>query len=327
MKNNKIIVILGPTASGKSSAAIKLAKKFNGEVISADSRQIYRDMDIGTGKITKDYSDKSGSSSLQATSYKLQANFISEEIPHYMIDIISPKTDFSVAKFKKRTERHIKDILERGKLPIVCGGTGFWIQAIVDDVIYPEVKPDWKLREKLEKQSLEKLLEKLKKLDPQRAKTVDIKNKVRLIRAIEICQTLGCVPSVNHEPKTKNYEFLQIGIKREKEILHKRIELNVKKRFKNGMISEVENLKKSGLSWKKIESFGLSYKLIPQYLKGEIPSEEELIEKIYLAEKNYAKRQMTWFKKDTRIKWLTDYKEIEKEVKNFINPSSIKNKY
>lgn len=318
MKNNKIIVILGPTASGKSSTAIGLAKKFDGEVISADSRQIYRGMDIGTGKIAKDYSDKSESSSLLATSYKLQANFISEGIPHYMIDIINPKTDFSVAKFKKRTERHIKDILKRGKLPIICGGTGFWIQAVVDDVIYPDVKPDWEQRKKLENYSLEKLLEKLKKLDPQRAQTVDTKNKVRLIRAIEICHTLGKVPISKYKIPNTKYQFLQIGIKREKEILHKRIELNVKKRFKDGMISEVENLKKSGLSWKKIESFGLSYKLIPQYLKGEIPSEEELIEKIYLAEKNYAKRQMTWFKKDARIKWLTDYKEIEEEVREYL---------
>lgn len=308
MENNKIIVILGPTASGKSSTAIKLAKKFNGEIISADSRQIYRGMDIGTGKITSD----------QNTKHKIQNTFLSEGIIHYMLDIVSPRTDFNVAKFKKRAEKHIKNILKHGKVPIICGGTGFWIQSIVDDIVYPEVKPDWKLREKLEKQSLEMLLKKLKKLDPERASTVDIKNKVRLIRAIEICRALGHVPSVNCGLKTRNYEFLQLGIKREKEILHQRIKLNVVQRFKAGMISEVEKLHKRGLSWKKIMSFGLSYKLIPMYLRGEILSEKELIEKIYLAEKNYAKRQMTWFKRNAKIKWLTDYKEIEKEVKNFI---------
>ncbi|MFZ2153809.1 MAG: tRNA (adenosine(37)-N6)-dimethylallyltransferase MiaA [Candidatus Moraniibacteriota bacterium] len=324
MRNNKIIIILGPTASGKSSAAIRLAKKFNGEIISADSRQIYRGMDVGTGKVTG-----SIGTIIPSLPKNLNKNtvFVSEGVPHYMIDIVSPRTDFSVAKFKKRATRHIEDILKRGKVPIICGGTGFWIQSIVDDIIYPQVKPDWKLREKLEKQSLEKLLEKLKKLDPQRAKTVDIKNKIRLIRAIEICQALGNVPAINLGPKTKTYEFLQLGIEREKEILHERIKLNVTQRFNSGMINEVENLHNSGLSWKKIMSFGLSYKLIPLYLKGEISSQADLIEKIYLAEKQYAKRQLTWFKKDKRIKWLTDYKEIEQTVENFIHPTALlKNK-
>ncbi|MGW8184675.1 MAG: tRNA (adenosine(37)-N6)-dimethylallyltransferase MiaA [Candidatus Moraniibacteriota bacterium] len=294
---NKIIIILGPTASGKSSVAIKLAKKFNGEIISADSRQIYKKMDIGSGKITKEE---------QAMT------------PHWMLDIVSPKTDFSVAKFKKKAEKHIADILKRGKVPIICGGTGFWIQSIVDNTVYPEVKPDWELRKKLEKKSLAQLFSMLKKLDPTRAENIDAKNPVRLIRAIEICRALGCVPSVNCGPKTKNYEILQIGIKRDKEVLHQRIKLNVEQRLKAGMIAEVKELHKSGLSWKKIESFGLSFKLIPQFLRSEIETIEELKEKIYLVEKQYAKRQMTWFKKDQRIKWLTDYKDIQKEVKNFL---------
>jgi len=295
--NNKIIIILGPTASGKSSTAIKLAQKFNGEIISADSRQIYKGMDIGSGKITP------------------QERAL---ISHYMLDIVSPKTDFSVAKFKKRAEKYIENILKRDKLPIICGGTGFWIQAIVDDIIYPEVKPNWELRKKLEKESLENLFEKLEKIDPQRAKTVDIKNKVRLIRAIEICQTLGKVP-IKKEVTSSKYNFLQIGILRDKESLHQRIKLNVEQRFKGGMITEVENLKKSGLSWKKIESFGLSFKLVPQFIRGKIKTIPELKEKIYLAEKNYAKRQMTWFKRDKRIKWIDDYKKIELRTKNFLN--------
>lgn len=318
MKNNfknKIIIILGPTASGKSSTAIKLAQKFNGEIISADSRQIYRGMDIGSGKVTG--SKKAVIPSLSRDLNK-KTTFISEGISHYMIDIVSPQTDFSVAKFKKKAERYIEDILKRDKLPIICGGTGFWIQAIVDDIVYPEVKPDWQLRKNLEKESLENLLNKLRKIDPQRAKTVDIKNKVRLIRAIEICQSLGKVPTNSKIKKDPKYNFLQIGIMRDKEELIQRIKLNVKKRFDLGMIEEVENLKKQGLSWSKIMSFGLSYKLIPQYLKGEIKTQEELIEKIYLAEKNYAKRQMTWFKKDKRIKWLDNYEEIKKEVEFFI---------
>lgn len=324
MKNNKVIVILGPTASGKSSTAIKLAKKFNGEIISADSRQIYRGMDIGSGKISKDKPTNNKSSQLLTTNYKLKDNFISEKIPHYMIDIVSPKTDFNVAKFKKRADKHIEDILRRGMIPIICGGTGFWIQAIVDDIIYPEVKPNWKLREKLEKSSPIQLFSMLKKLDPERAENIDAKNPVRLIRAIEICNAIGKVPTTKYKIRGTRYQFLQIGINREKEILHQRIKLNVAQRFKNGMIAEVEKLHTKGVSWKKIMSFGLSYKLIPMYLKGEILSKEELLEKIYLAEKNYAKRQMTWFKRNSNIKWLIDYKDIEKEVKKFIHPNTFK---
>ncbi|MFA6183636.1 MAG: tRNA (adenosine(37)-N6)-dimethylallyltransferase MiaA [Parcubacteria group bacterium] len=322
----KVIVILGPTASGKSSAAIKLAKKFNGEIISADSRQIYRSMDIGTGKVTGSIKSvipnlsRNLGKNIATVNRKLRTKnqvFISQGIRHYMLDIVSPKTKYSVAKFKKRAEKHIKDILKRGKLPIICGGTGFWIKALVDNITYPEVNPDWGLRKNLEKESLEYLFEKLKEIDPQRASTVDKKNKVRLIRAIEICHTLGSVPK-NNQKNDNKYKFLQIGILREKEILHKRIRLNIMKRFKMGMISEVEKLHKEGLGWKKIESFGLSYKLIPMFLRKEILSSDELLEKIYLAEKNYAKRQTTWFKKDSRIIWLTDYKDIQKKVSLFL---------
>ena len=303
MKNKidkKIIVILGPTASGKSDIAIKLAQKFNGEIISVDSRQIYTDMDIGSGKVT-----------------------IEEQkmAPHWMLDIVSPKRNFSASQFKKKADKIIADILRRGKLPILCGGTGFWIQAIVDNAVYPEVKPDWELRNELRNRTAEELFRKLQRLDPERAETIDWKNPVRLIRAIEICQTLGKVPPKIERSNSK-YEFLQIGIQRDKEVLHKRIRLNVQKRFAQGMIAEVENLKTLGLSWKKIESFGLSYKLIPQYLRGEITDKEELLEKIYLAEKNYSKRQMTWFAKNKKILWIENYEDIEKEMASFLKKQS-----
>ena len=314
---NKIIVILGPTASGKSSAAIKLAKKFGGEIISADSRQIYRGLDIGAGKIKK-----------QEARSKKQEKFMSGGIVHYMIDIASPRTDYNAAKFKKKAEKIIQDISKRNKLPIICGGSGFWIKAVVDDVQFPEVKPNKALRKKLEKLSAEKLFKKLKKLDLARAKTIDSKNKVRLIRAIEICETLGKVPRLRLRKLRKikgtsfhdreKMSFLQIGIKHPKKVLRERIRKNISKRFKQGMIAEVEKLHKDKkLSWKKIQSFGLAYYWIPLYLQNKI-SRKELAEKIYLAEKNYAKRQMTWFQKDKRIKWLENYKEIEREVKRFL---------
>ena len=194
MQRNKIIVILGPTASGKSEVAIRLAKKFNGEIISADSRQIYCDMNVGTGKINGQWSKVKG-----------QRLFISEGIPHYMIDTVNPKTDYNVSKFKKEADKIIADIFRRGKLPIICGGTGFWIKAIVDNISFPEVRPDKELRKALEALGADKLFKILQKLDPERAKTIDKNNKVRLIRAIEIVKTLGKVPELNNELGIKNY--------------------------------------------------------------------------------------------------------------------------
>jgi len=304
----KILVILGPTSSGKSDIAIKLAKRFKTEIISADSRQIFRRMDIGTGKVSGKWNLKRGV-------------FLSKGIPHYMLDIVSPRTDYNVAKFKGLAEKIIEDISKRGKLPIVCGGTGFWIQAIVDDVNFPEVKPDWKLREKLEKYSAEKLFAILKKLDSRRAKNIDPKNKVRLIRAIEICKNLGKVPNLkqNRYPLfPARYNILQIGLELPKDKLHKNVERRVRYRFKQGMIAEVKKLRNSGLSWKKIQSFGLAYFWIPIFLQHKI-SRKELVKKVVQAEKNYAKRQMTWFQRDKRIKWLKNYRNIEKETKKFIS--------
>ena len=307
---NKIIVILGPTASGKSDVAIRLAQKFsaqggsalggNGaEIISADSRQIYRGMDLGTGKITKKEQKK---------------------VKHYMLDIASPKTNFSVAQFKKKAEKMIGNILKRGKMPIICGGSGFWIKAIVDNVVYPEVKPDWVLRNKLRNKKKEELFAELHKLDPERAETIDKNNPVRLIRAIEICQALGKVPNIKHPVLYTGYQFLQIGLNLPKEKLYKNIKKRLEKRFHSGMIEEVRRLReKNKISWKRLESFGLGYFWIAKYLKEEIASRKELFEKVYSAEKDYAKRQLTWFSKDKRIKWTREYKEIEKEVKKFLN--------
>ena len=289
----KIIVILGPTSAGKSAVAIRLAKKFDGEVVSVDSRQIYRGMDIGTGKVTKEET---------------------EGIPHWMLDIVSPRTNFSAAQFKKKADKAIADILKRGKLPILCGGTGFWIKSIVDNVTYPEVKPDWELRKKLEQKEIAELIHELQKLDPRRAKNIDAKNKVRLIRAIEICQTIGQVPEEISDPQ---YQALQIGVSVPKTKLHAKIKKRLDDRWRDGMLAEVERLHQEGLSYKKIQSFGLGYFWIPEYLNGRITL-EELYEKVYLAEKDYAKRQMTWFAKDKRILWLEKYQDMEKEVREFI---------
>jgi len=290
----KIIAILGPTSSGKSEVAIRLAKKFNGEIISADSRQIYRDLDIGTGKVSKQE---------QKTA------------KHWMLDIINPTTKYNATKFKQHSEKIIADILQRKKLPIICGGTGFWIQAVVDNIVFPEVKPDEKLRNSLRNKTAEHLFSMLKKLDSKRANNIDAKNKVRLIRAIEICKELGSVPRIKTLPK---YEALQIGIDVPKEKLHLNIEKRLRKRWQAGMIKEVKDLhKKQKLSWKKIQSFGLGYFWIPLFLQGKL-SKEELFKRLYLTEKYYAKRQMTWFQKDQRIVWLKNSAQISIAVKKFL---------
>lgn len=324
LQQNKIIVILGPTSSGKSDVAIKLAKKLGGEIISADSRQVYQGMDIGTGKVPKSKFPlplpllpvgEGGSKSRVREKSKNQI-YYSAGIPHHMIDIVDPKTDYNVAKFKRDAEKIIEDILKRGKLPIICGGTGFWIKAIVDNVVFPAVKPNKVLRNQLSNKSAEQLFKMLQKSDPHRAKNIDRHNKVRLIRAIEICKAVGFVP--RYKIQDTRYKFLQIGIDISKEKLYQNIKKRLDARFQQGIIKEVKNLReKYKLSWKKIQSFGLGYYWIPLYLKSEI-SNNKLFEKVYQAEKDYAKRQMTWFRKDRRIKWLDDYKSIESLTKIFI---------
>ncbi len=298
-KKPKIIVVLGPTSSGKSEAAIRLARKFYGEIVSADSRQIYRGMDIGSGKVTK----------------KEQ-----QMAKHWMLDIISPKTNFSAGQYKKKAMRIVDDILKRGKLPIICGGTGFWIKAVVDNVDFPEVKPNWKLRKNLSLKSAEELFKELKKLDPGRAANIDAKNKVRLVRAIEIVKALGKVPPLSPQSTadSSRYEALQIGIEMPKEILHGRIKKRLEKRFAAGMIDEVASLHAQGVGWKRLESFGLEYRWISLYLQEKV-SETEMKEKLFRESKDYAKRQMTWFRKDKRIIWLEKYSDIEKQAEKFIN--------
>ncbi len=293
-KHNKLLVIVGPNASGKSDLAVKLAKKFNGEVVSADSRQVYKGMNIGTGKITKK---------------EMQG------IPHHLLDIASPKRRFSVAQFQKKAIETIKKIQKKGKLPILCGGTGFYIQAVVEGIVIPEVKPDWALRKKLEKKTCEQLYQQLKKLDPRRAKTIDKKNKRRLIRAIEIIlKTKKRIPSLK---KRVIFDTLIIGIKRDKEELKKRIKKRLLRRLKEGMIEEVKNLHKSGVSWKRLEELGLEYRYIALYLQGKLDY-KEMVAQLQKAIENYAKRQMTWFKRDKRILWVKKYKEAQKLAKELL---------
>ena len=293
---NKVLVILGPTATGKSSLAVKLARKYRGEVISADSRQVYKGLDIGTGKITKE---------------EMQG------IHHWLLDVVSPQKTFSVADFKKLADSKIKTILKRSKLPMIVGGTGFYIQSIVDNVLLPEVPPNQNLRKELETKSLDELVSILKRLDAKRTETIDLKNKVRLIRAIEIAQTIGKVPEIQTNPS--EYEFLQIGLKLSPDEIRTKIKKRLISRVKQGMIQEAEKLHKKGLSFERMRELGLEYRYLADLLEKRI-SKKEFLEKLETAIYQYSKRQMTWFKRDKRIHWFEpkDTKKIEKMVANFL---------
>lgn len=296
----KIIVILGQTATGKSDFAVDIAKKFNGEIISADSRQVYKEMDLGTGKITK--KEMRG-------------------IPHYMLDMVSPKNKtFSVSDYQKLASKKIKDILRDGKIPIICGGTGYYIDSIINGVSFPEVPPNKKLRDSLKSKSTDALFEYLKKIDKERSKTIDRNNRVRLIRAIEIVKALGKVPKINNSKSP--FGVIKIGLKFPQEELKERIYVRLIKRIKKGMLKEMENLHKNGVSWKKMESFGLEYRYSAFYLQGKM-SKEEMVEKLFSQIWHFAKRQNTWFKRDKEIIWInptknTDLKRAEKEVSIFL---------
>ncbi len=279
MAKDKVIIIVGPTASGKSDLAIKLARKFNGEIISADSRQVYKEMDIGTGKVTK----------------KEQ-----KMAKHHLIDIVSPKRIFTADDFKKNGEKALEEILKKSKLPIIVGGTGFYIDVLLGRMQVAKVPPNPKLRAKLEKQTTEQLFNQIQKLDPERAKTIEPKNKRRLIRALEIIISTGKpVPTYHLKPQT--YNILWLGLKPKD--LEEKIKLRLKKRIKQGMIKEVENLRKKGVSWKRLYDLGLEYRWISSYLRKEINYKE--MNKGLLGDIiKYSKRQMTWFKRNKEIKWF-----------------------
>lgn len=269
----KIHVVCGPTSSGKSDYAVELAKKYSGEVISADSRQVYIGMDLGTGKITKEEMDG---------------------IPHHLLDIKKPNEDFSVEEFQRLAFEKIEDVLSRGKTPILCGGTGFYIQSVTDNVIFQEIKPNKALRAELEEKSIEELKEILSKIPKEEGAKVDTENKRRLIRAIEIGKQMGTLACIKRGEQKYNFEFTYLDFP--DEVLKERINQRLEKRLKAGMIDEVKRLHEEGVTWAKLESFGLEYKYIAQFIQGKI-DEETMKEEIRVKSRQYAKRQRTWFKK------------------------------
>lgn len=297
-----IVSVIGPTSSGKSELAVKIAKKFNGEIISADSRQIYRGFDLSSGKVTGKWTAFPFSSHPERSEGSKKI-YVYKSIPHYLIDEANPKSQYSVAKFQIKARKIVKDILKRGKLPIICGGTMHWVDSVVFDQSLPEVKPNLALRKKLEQHSTEKLFERLQKLDPIRAASIDAKNPRRLIRALEIIEsTKQPVPATKLDSP---YDPIWIGINPGKETLEQNIYKRILQRIKQGMIAEIAQLHTEGLSWKKLESYGLEFKFISLHLQGKL-SKNEMIEQLFTAHKKYVKRQLTWWKRNIDIHWITD---------------------
>ncbi len=297
----KLIVILGPTASGKTGLSLKLVKKIKGEIVNADSRQIYREMNIGTGKVD----DKKG-------------------VKHYLLDVVRPAEEFTLADYKKKAVAAIRNILKRRKIPFLVGGTGLYIQAIVDNLEIPAVPPNKKLRAQFEKEikksgALLKWYKKLLKLDPGAAKVVDAQNPRRIIRALEVCLATGQPFSKLREKGETLFDVLQIGINLPRRKLYENIDQRVEQMIKEGLVFETKKLlKKYNPALPSMS--GIGYKEIGEYLSqkvGESETQKELggaVQKIKFRTHAYARRQMTWFRRDKRIMWIKNYKEAEKKI-------------
>ncbi len=280
------IVIVGPTASGKSELAVSLAKKFNSEIISADSRQVYRGLDIGSGKITKEEM---------------------QEVPHHILDITNISDIYTASDFKKDAQAAIMDIQARGKGVIICGGTGFYIQALTENLDLPAVPANPELRKELSNKTTSELFALLEKKDARRAAEIDPQNPHRLIRALEIVEALGAVPL---KKSIVDPSMIWIGINPEIEKLQERIHARLASRLENGMLAEVQKIHDAGISWERLIDLGLEYKYCALHLQSKL-SYDEMTRELEKAIIAYAKRQLTWFRKNTAITWFTDPSDRE----------------
>lgn len=298
-ENNKLVVILGPTGSGKSNLAVKLAKKFRGEIVSADSRQIYIGMDIGTAKVTR----------------KEMAG-----IRHYLLDIVNPSQEYSLAQYKEAAVNAIKKIQRKNKVPFLVGGTGLYIQAIVDNLDIPQVPPDKRLRRKIEKEiekrGLKNVYKKLLKLDPGALNIVDPRNPRRVIRALEVCLKTKKPFSNFYRKGEPLFEVLQIGIKTNRQQLYKKIDQRVDLMVKQGLVDEVKRLAKK-YDWHLPSMSGIGYKEIGEYLQGK-NSLTDAGQKMKYRTHAYVRRQITWFNRDKRIKWIKNINQAKNIIKKFV---------
>lgn len=296
----KVIVIAGPTASGKTALSIELAKKINGEIISSDSMQIYQDMNIGTAKVTPE---------------EMQG------IQHYLIDFVSPNERYSVSDFKKDSEKAIQTILAKGKVPIIAGGTGLYIDSLIYGIEYPEMKFDEEYRNALMEQAqteegLSKLYLQASKIDEEAIQNISPNDKKRIIRILEVFKATGKNKTEQEKLSRKNgvkYDFQVFAIDMEREKLYERINKRVDSMFEQGLVQEVKNLREKYNCFPTAMQ-GLGYKEVVDYLEGKY-SYEEMVDKIKQETRHYAKRQLTWFRKNKQTVWL----KAENGIQNNIN--------
>lgn len=310
MSKPKVIVIGGPTASGKTSLSIELAKRINGEIISSDSMQIYKDMTIGTAKPTVEEMDG---------------------IPHHLLDFVSPDERYSVADFKRDAESAIEEILSKKKNPIVVGGTGLYIDSLVYGIEYPNIELDDEYRKKLMQEAdteegLINLYNKAKKIDPEAIQKISLNDKKRITRILEVYNATGKTKTEIEKISRMNgvkYDYKVFAINMDREKLYDRINLRVDIMLKQGLIDEVENLVKKYSNFPTAMQ-GLGYKEVVEFLNKEI-SKEEMIDKIKQESRRYAKRQLTWFRKNKEIIWLDGLADRQKNIDLIINEAELQN--
>lgn len=306
MQKEKVIVIGGPTASGKTALSIELAKKINGEIISADSMQIYKEMNIGTAKPEKE---------------EMQG------VKHYMLDIITPEERFSVADYKIKAKKAIKEIIEKGKIPIIVGGTGLYIEALIYEIEFLQIETDLNYRRELEQIAQEKglnnLYEKAVKIDPKAMEKISANDQKRILRVLELYHQTGKTKTQldSESRKEPEYDYKLFAINMDREILYNRINKRVDIMLQNGLVNEVKNI------YEKYKEFptamqGLGYKEVVEYLEGKV-SYEQMVEKIKMESRRYAKRQLTWFRKYENIIWIDGTDEVQKNIEKIIKESKL----
>lgn len=293
--NSKLVVLLGTNASGKSDLGIRLAHGFGGEIVSADSRQVYRGLDLGSGKIT----------AAQAL-----------QVPHHLIDVAEVNDYFSLAQYQRAAYAAIDGILAAGRMPFLVGGTGLYVSAIVDGYELVDVPPNESLRAELEQLPRAELVARLEQADPEAAQDIDRQNPRRLIRALELAAA-GHSHRAGRK-RTPRYDCLQLGLSWPREVLELRIQQRLEDRLAHGMIEEVAALRRGGVSDVRLEKLGLEYRYITRFLRGALGSRDELRRQLAIAIRQFAKDQLTWFKRDQRILWLDAARDFGQEARDRI---------
>jgi tRNA dimethylallyltransferase len=303
LRLNRIVAIVGTNASGKSELALHISKKFHGEIVSADSRQVYRGLQLGTGKVNLEER---------------------AEIPHHLLDVVNVGEDFSLAHYQRLAYEAIQGIISRGALPVIAGGTGLYTQAVIDGYQLVDVPPNPKLRAEVSEKTAMELADMLRAVNPETALRIELHNKRRIIRALEICY--GGVAYSSTRQQYPRYRSLQLGITWPRQVLCDRIDRRLRIRLEMGMIHEVRALLKGGTPISTVDALGLEYRHVLRYLTGVYSSEAQLFENLSIAIRKFARRQMSWFRRDSRILWLDtlgDYHtEAEARISRWLENSS-----